>query len=356
MKTDYKIINEDNNLIYLDINILNDSRSRTPATFIINRSSPLLPENNDQYVASIVRFTIPLTVQPLYVFFNNESNIDTAISIKYNNNIYTKTLIFQRTDYNSDVNYSNIEVSGGIYQYQTICNMINNAIKAACVDAGILDVPYMVFDIPTSKYIVYQPISWADIYPYTDITKPKLFFNKILSTYFINFNNITYDNTINNNLCDYLIICSNNRNNLYKDENDISWYSNAQEWNSPQYTNRLSNITIVSNLFPSVGDSLNNTRFQDSNFSSNTLKVISDFEIDKSEVGGQRGVVQYQSQNNRYIDMTGNNKLYNLDFSFYVFFNELINVPGINPYQKIILNPFEVISLKILFKKKSMNF
>jgi hypothetical protein len=162
--------------------------------------------------------------------------------------------------------------------------------------------------------------------------------------------------TCNTTNCDYLVICANNYNNLYTDEAGDKWYSNKQQWNGAQYMNSLSNISIVSNLFPSTGDSLNNTRFQDNNFSSTSIKVISDFEIDKESVGGQRSIVQYQSQNNRYIDLNGNNKLYNLDFSFYIFYNELINITGVSPYQKLILNPYEVISLKIMFKKKVMNY
>lgn len=351
MKTDYTITNDGNNIVYLDINIMNDSNKRIPANFTISRASPILPDDNENYVASIIRFTIPLTSQPLFIFFNGE----TSVSIKYNNNTYTTNLLFQRTDFNNDVKFTNIDIDGGVYQYQTFADMINVAIKTSCTNAGITPVPYITFDTTTGAYTIFQPKTWADIYPYTDSTKPKLFFNNVLSTYFINFNNISYDATQNNNNCDYLIICADTKNNTYNDGTN-NWLTNSQEWNGEQYTNSLSNITITSNLFPCAGDSLNNTRFQDNNFSSSSIKVVSDFEINKSEAGGQRSLVQYQSQNYRYIDLVGKNKLYNLDFTFYVFFNELINEPNISPYQKLILNPYEVISLKIMFKKKVLNY
>lgn len=352
MKTDYSITNDGNNLVYLDINVINDSNKRIPATFTVSRASPILPDNNEEYVASIIRFTIPLTSQPLFIFFKDSNKV----SIKYNGNTYTTNLLFEKTDFNTDIDYTNQFVDGGIYQYQTFANIINTAISTACTNAGISTVPYITYNSDLGKYTIFQPISWADTYPYTDISKPKLFFNNLLATYFVNFNNITYDNNQNNNNCDYLLICSNTKNNLYIDESKNQWLYNKQEWNSGQYSNSLSNITITSNLFPCAGDSLNNTRFQDNNFSSSSIKVVSDFEVVKEESGSQRSLVQYQSQNYRYIDLIGKNKLYNLDFTFYVFFNELINEPNYSPYQKLILNPYEVISLKIMFKKKVLNY
>ena len=354
MKTNYTITKDGDNIIYLDCNIMNDSPKRIPANFSINRSSPILPNNNDEYFASVVRFSVPLSSQPLFIFFEGE----TIVSIKLNGNTVSTPLLFQQTDFNSDNNFTNVNVKGGIYQYQIFADMINVAITTTCTALGITlagQIPYITYDTETGKYTVFQPLSWADTYPYIDTTKPKLFFNNVLSTYFVNFNNITYNNSQNNNNCDYLVICSNTRNNLYNDGTN-NWYSNIQEWNSAQYTNSLSNISIVSNTLPCVGDNLNNTTFQSNGFVSSTVKVITDFEVVKEESGGQRSIVQYQSQNNRYIDLTGNNKLYNLDFSFFVFFNELINEVGLSPYQPLILNPYEVCTMKIMFKRKNLNY
>ena len=351
MKTNYNISEEKNGIIYLDINILNDSTKRTAASFTINRASPLLPEENEKYLASIIRFTIPTTSQPLFLFFK-DINI---VSIRVNMVAYSTPLIFLPTEFDVDNNLVGAGIDGGVYNYQTFADMVNVAIKTSCIAAGLTEFPYMTYDNDTGKFTVFQPISWVDVYPHWNPSIPKLFFNNLLATYFVNFNSMACE-TCNTTNCDYLIICANNHNNLYTDENGDKWYTNKQQWNGAQYTNSLSNISIVSNLFPSPGDSLNNTRFQDNNFSSTSIKVISDFEIDKETVGGQRSIVQYQSQNNRYLDLTGNNRLYNLDFSFYVFYNELINIAGLSPYQKLILNPFEVISLKIMFKKKALNY
>jgi len=352
MKTNYTISKEGDNIIYLDCNIMNYSNKRIPANFSINRSSPILPHNNDEYFASVVRFSIPLTSQPLFIFFK-----DSFLSIKYNNNTVSNNVLFERTEFNSDVNFVDNAIYGAVYEYQTLANMINTTIKTTCTALGITgQIPYMVYNPDSNKYEIYQPLSWADTYPYTDTTKPKLYFNSLLQTYFINFNNISYDNKIDNNKCDYLIICSNNKNNLYKDVDNNLWLSNIQEWNSAQYINHISNISIVSNTLPCIGDNLNNSTFQSNGFVSSVVKVITDFEIEKNEAGGQRSIVQYQSQNNRYIDLVGNNKLYNLDFSFFIFFNKLINEPNFSPYQPLILNPYEICTLKIMFKRKNLNY
>ena len=272
MKTNYNITNDGENITYLDINIINDSQKRIPATFSINRSAPIIHEI-ENYMASVIRFTVPLTSQPLFLWFNDVNKI----SITYNNVRSTKSLIYQQTEFNLDNQITSSGVGGAIYNYQTMANMMNIAIKSACIELGLTSYPYMTFNPETARFKIYMPIFWVDTYPYTDTTKPKLFFNKLLQTYFINFNNISYNNNVNNNERDYLIICSNNNNNYYKDLNNNEWFYNEQEWTGVQYMNSLSNISIVSNLFPSAGDNLNNATFQKSGFQSGSVKVITDF-------------------------------------------------------------------------------
>lgn len=358
MKTNYTITNDGDNIIYLDANIINDSPNRLPCSFNINRSSPILPHDNDEYMASVVRFSIPLTSQPLFLFFNDVN----IVSVKYNNVVQSASQIFEKCEFNKDENFNigNTFVGGGIYNYQTMCNMTNTAINTCCSALGLLaPYPYMIYDSVLTRFIIYAPPSWVDTYPYTDPSKPHLYFNKLLQTYFINFNSISYDNTQNNLNCDYLIIIADNKNNIVNDTSiHNGWYYNMQEWNGLQYINSLSNISIVSNNLPCNGDSLNNTSFQKSGFESSSVKVITDFELIKNEAGSQRSLTQYQSQNNRYIDLIGKNKLYNLDIGIFIYYQELINSTAtrLYPYQQLILNPYEVVTLKLMFKRKTLNY
>ena len=359
MKTSYTLSAQDNgNIIYMDINVQNSSPTRQPASFVINRTSPLLDYPNSEYFASIIRFTVPITSQPLFLFFT-QSNI---VSMKFNGVTVHSELVFQRTEFNTDQVFQNPSsitgtLVGAVYQYQTLADMMNVALADCCNQLSITgQIPYMTYDTVTSRFTVFSPITWVDTYPYTDTTKPKIFLNKLLQTYFVNFNNITYNNQANNNDCDYQIITANNYNNLYEDSNSNKWYMNTQEWNGVQYTNSLSNISIVSNALPYTGDSLNNILLFQNVAQSGSIKSISDFEIEKSEPGSQRALVQYQSQNNRYLDLTGNNRLTSLDMSFFCFYEELVNNGQISPYQQLIMNPFEVITVKLMFKKKSLNY
>jgi len=356
MKTNYNITNDGDNTVYLDINIINDSSNRIPASFTINRSSPIIPHNPEEYMASVVRFTVPLTTQPLFIFFKDVN----IVSISYNGTTVSSSLLFQRTEFNNDTRISQgtASIEGGVYSYQTMADMVNVAIKTCCDTLGLTPYPYMTFDSITTRFSVYFPTFWADTYPYTDVSKPKLFLNKLLQTYFVSFNNISYDNALDNKNLDYLIICSNTKNNFYTDTSSATWYYNIQEWDSLQYINSLSNISIVSSMMPCVGDNLNNNTFQSNGYQSGTVKVITDFEVEKSETASQRSLVQYQSQNNRYIDLVGQQKIYNLDFGFFVYYQELLNQVNttLYPYQPLLLNPYEVITLKVMFKRKSLNY
>jgi len=360
MKTSYNITHEGANITYIDINVQNDSAQRKPASFLINRTAPLLNYPNNEYFASIIRFTVPLTSQPLFLYFDT-SNI---VSITKNGVTASATLVFQRTDFNNDQIFQvpvggTSTLVGAVYQYQTLADMVNVALATCCATLGISglgQIPYMTYDATTNLFTMYAPTSWADVYPYTNNAIPKIYFNKLLQTYFVNFNNMSYNNAINNNNLDYLVIISDTRNNYYLDAVGNAWFYNRQEWNGVQYTNSLSNISIVSNALPYTGDSLNNILLNQNVAQSGSIKSISDFEIVKNEPGGQRSLAQYQSQNNRYLDLTGNNKITALDMSFFCFYEELVNGGQVSPYQPLIMNPFEVITVKLMFKKKDLNY
>lgn len=354
MKTSYNITHDGNDISYIDINVQNSSNTRQPASFIINRTAPFLSNPNHEYFASVIRFTVPLSSQPLFLFYKDTF----YVSITLNGITATNPLIFQQTDFNRDQAFQNPigDLMGGVYNYDALATMVNNAIKACCTTLGITgQIPYIYHNCIEHIYTVYAPLSWSDTYPYTNNSIPKLYFNKLLQTLFVNFNSISYNNAVDNNLKDYLIVVSNNNNNIYTDSNNVKWLTNQQEWNSVQYTNSLSNISIVSNALPYSGDSLNNILLNQNTAQSGAIKSISDFELDKSEAGVQRGIAQYTSQNNRYLDLTGNNKLTSLDMSFFCFYEELVGT-ALSPYQPLILNPFDTLTLKLMFKRKSLNY
>ena len=358
METKYDIYEEDE-IIYLDVNILNNSKMRIPAKFSITRASPILNYPPSKYYCSVQRFTVPLQCMPLKLFFVD----DGIISIKYNNHTTSEYLQFQRMDFNNDINLNNAngDLVGGIYHYQTYCDIINECIKKCCNNLSIGGIiPYITFDIITGLFTIYFPLTWGyTSYPYTtDPTKPQLFFNKILGQLFPSFNSISYDSSINNNNCDMLIICTNQNNNSYIDDNSNKFYFNRQEWKSTQYLCSLSNISITSSLIPLRNENItNNLTFQQNGFSNKYLPILSDFEINKEEIGVGRSICQYTSQNNRYIPLTGDILISNIDISFYAYYQGLIGQISSTPaYQPIILNPYDNITLKLMFKLKKLNY
>jgi hypothetical protein len=345
MKVTSTLTTEDgDNISYLDCNVINDSNKRVQAAFTVNRSGPII-ENPEDYYASIVRFTIPLTSVPLMRWFANRN----FVSVSYAAVTETAEAKYQQTDFNTHGDVPSNVVPGGVYSYQTVCNSVNVAIAQCCTTLGLPVPPYMVYDDGT--FTIFFPSSWADVYPYTNALKPHLFFDRNLFGLFVSFNNMSYDLNQNNNYLDYQIICCDNKNN-----SSGGLISNTQEWSSTQYMQQLTNISIVSQKMPCLGDDLANQALQTTSFGSESVKTITDFELDRTAPGGQRGQAQYQASVYRYIDLTGQKALRSLDFQFFCFFEDLLNVANVNSYRPLFLNPYETLSLKLMFKKKTLNY
>jgi len=335
---------EGDNVTYLDINVINDSQKRVQASFTINRSAPMI-ETPENYFASIVRFTLPLTSVPLMRWFVGIN----FVSVQYSGLTATNEAKYQQTDFNSHGDVPSSVVPGGVYSYQTVCNMVNVAITQCCTTLGLPTAPYMTYQ--DSKFTIFFPASWSDVYPYTNVSKPHLFFDRNLFGLFVSFQNMSYDLNQNNNNLDYLLVCTDNKNNTVG-----GLLTNTQEWDSVQYMNQLTNITIVSQKLPCVGDDLANQALQTTSFGSESVKTITDFEVDKEPAGAQRSQAQYQASVYRYIDLTGQKALKSLDFSFFTYWEDLLNVTGVSAYRPLYLNPYETLSMKVMFKKKELNY
>lgn len=357
MNTNYNITQDDTGqIIYLDINICNDSKFKIPANISINRVSPILPGPPSDYFISVERFSVNCAGNNNLMIMFHDTGI---ISIKYNGIVKSSVLTFQQNDFNNNGINSNNDVQGSISSYQQLVNIINNSL-IDCFNQHSLSglIPYMVYDHVTNLFTVYAPLSWADIYPYTDSSKPKIFFDKLFGPLMPSFNNITYNFNQDNNKCDYLVIISNNNNNLYTDENNNKWLFNRQEYVSLQYLNSLTNITIVSNLIPADSNNLNNVSFQNSS-SSATLNILTDFQANYNEPGVGKSVLQYNSSGkNRYISLYGNTPMYNIDLNLYLFYINLVNnsTTKNNCYQNLLLYPYDSVCMKLIFKKKNLNY
>lgn len=332
------------NISYLDVNVINDSQKRSQATFTVNRSGPII-DNPEDYFCSIVRFTIPLTSVPLMRWFSGLN----FVSVQYSGLTSTQEAKYIQTDFNSHGDVPSAIVPGGVYSYQTVCQSVNAAISTCCTTLGLPVAPYMTF--ADAKFTITFPSSWNDSYPFSNPSKPHLFFDRNLFGLFVSFQNMSFDLNQNNSYLDYLIICTDNKNNTVG-----ATLTNTQEWDSLQYMNQLSNISIVSQKLPCIGDDLANTALQSGTFGSESIKVITDFEIDKSPPGSQRSQAQYQASVYRYIDLIGQKSLLSLDFSFFTYWEDLLNVNNVNAYRPLFLNPYESLSLKIMFKKKMLNY
>lgn len=341
------ISNDGDDVIYCDITAFNNKNEISRADINISRTSPII-NNPKDYLMSIVRFSVQVSSLPLFIWFNDSPNM---VSIKYNNIIKSFIVPYQNTQINSTP-YQQI-IGDAVYTYHQFSNMINSAIKSCHDDLKISgEAPYLTFNDNSSLYTMnFSTLYLTTDYPYNDANKPKLYFNNLLATYMFNFNNITYKTNDNGLYCDYQIICTDNKNNRTYDNNGlIIGYTNTQEYNGSFMSNSFTSLNIVSNNLPVNGDAIMNTSIHGGISTQESLKIVSDFEIDKGRCGEQRSLIQYQAQNNRYIAMQGKGSLYNLNLQIYIYLVER------QIYVPLYMMPYEVATIKVMFKKKSLNY
>ena len=104
----------DENLIYYNIDIRNDTQERIIPSFDVNRVQSIV-NNPLDYEMAIVRFSSPLTSIPLFVFKNDIFKL----SLKIGANQYTEPLVW--------ISNNNVYDDKNVYDIQHLLDMINNA-------------------------------------------------------------------------------------------------------------------------------------------------------------------------------------------------------------------------------------
>ena len=233
--------------------------------------------------------------------------------------------------------------------------MINTAIKSAYalipVPPSGIYIPFMVYNTSTSLFDMYYPIEWVDVYPYTNVTIPHLYFNDSLNWYFQSLPTLTFSNQ---SPLDNLMICENTLLNtgFFPPSTTKAAIIMRQEYNTAALTSSLTNISISSNNLGCVPVNVCTTPFGGSSTSTSTaISIIEDFDINNNDiVGDQRSYQNYTSQNFRYSNLLDKKALYNINLSFYIYSQEK------NDFYHIYIPPHFVLGIKLMFKKKSLMY
>ena len=330
------ITNEGDDIIYMNITGLNTSNLNLRAELNVSRTSTIL-ENTENYLLSIIKFRIPTNTFPLF-FFPDYPLIVTLESL---GSIASVPLVFIQTDFTE---LADIYING-IYSYQVFAVMINNAIIQANTHMAfpLVSLPFIAYNTQSATYEISYPASFQ-----TDLANsPHLYFNTDLNWYFQSFPVLT---NINQSPKDnQLLVLKTNNNNIIMPDNSAGLIM-RQEYNTISLDNSLTNIAITSNNLPVIPVGIA-TSFLSYGGSSNStaISIIEDF--DPSNIAGsQRSYQQYTSQNNRYSTLLHKTSMYNVNLGFYTYSQEK------NKYFEIFIAPHFTISIKLMFKRKNLNY
>lgn len=354
METKLSFKRDGENIIYCDIQATNTSNSIQRMSIDISRSTPII-SNPSQYYLSIVRFKIPTYKFPLFVF-PDPSTRPLIVSMDYNGVTTSSQVIF--TQENFEPVYSN---TNNYFSYQHFLQNINTAIRTCFTSLSLPAItfpqpPYLIYDSDTELISLIALQSYGDIYPYNTLTIPHIYFNQDLYNYFGNLKCINFGRQ--NNGLDNKLIIENLINNIKSYPFDPSTpnvltagFEMKQEYSTIYLMNSLTNITIVSNNLPTVAENIMDAKFT-GNLSSNnqTLKILNDFQPIFDKAGIQRSFQYYQPTAFRYTDIISSSDLFNLNLQFYLFSAETKN------YIPLYIDPTFAISIKLMFKRKELNY
>lgn len=334
IKTKYEYDGED--IIYMNITAFNNSNKDEKIIININRTSPILNMPKD-YLLSVVRFTLNNTLNPLFFLYPDKMNI----SITNNGIIYTEPITY--------INFNNTQLNilNGVYTYSSFACMINEALKKAFIRSGIVgNSPYIIYDEINNKFIIIAESIFLDIPPFTSNNK-KIYMNNFLSSYFANFFSLNND-SLTDELY-YNIIFTDSQIKTTTKYNTVG-YQNIQNWSNNALLNSLTNISVLSSNIPIIGDVLTNTSLIYAVSENQTLKCISDYEINQGLPGEPRNVIQYQPSVYRFVDLQGTQPLNNINLQFYNYYSE------IGKYVPLYIFSYSSLTIKLMFKRKTCNY
>lgn len=325
---------EDQNYIYYNINITKDTQNNGISEFSENRVLPIL-NKSDGYEISVVRFSIPSSNIPIFLWRN-----DFSVSITYQTHIFTQQLIFVSSRNNNVAPY----INNAIFSYTDFIDIINVALESAFLsfknDPVYLTIPML--DRPSeAPILVYDALNklislyTQPQYDITKITPIYIYFNTTLFSYFPAFQN--YGDENNPILAHYFNV-KNNGNNL-DIVNGNPYLRLTQEWNQLFLWNDFQTLLFETDYIP-VNNELLGTQ------KNVTRKILVDFEP-ISSLNDQSIIQFYPQASLRFYDLISNYELRKINMK--VFWNTKDGKT-----YPLIINNNEYLTIKLIFKKKGV--
>ena len=322
---------------YYNASITNLTNVPIPAVYSQNLSKPIINVPSE-YHFSIIRFTVPLTLVPIFIYNSLTTNK------------FTLSLTYAGSTYSTDVI---LPIGQPITNYQTVIDAFN---VAYATDFTLLKIahpailstqpPYLIYDNDNQFFSLvaqqtYQA-SQDNIGVYMNIVAYGLFYN---------FDSIHYGDNLPSKL-DYQILIKNNLDNAYiynqnQSQNVLSVtvpdaYIMTQLNPSLSLWTSTKSLRFVSGNIPTVNEfvtSVNTTQSQQT-------PILTDFELPINNNEQNNSYVQYSpTAEYRLLDLYGSTPLSKIDVNIYT-----VDFAG-NVFP-LMIPPEETITIKMLFRKK----
>ncbi len=357
--------------------------SPTPAVFSEVRSEPILPKTCQNYVMSVIRFTIPTTYIPIQYF---PVEYDIIIPENPNKSIYSITLSYNGSDFQEFLEWKT--QAGGtpippppgptvmgnqtqrdpqyleyysLYSYNHFTSLINNALKI-CFTTNIEPLlPVIPIVVPPAIQRAYEPpyISFNSSTKLFTLYTQNIFLDSEtlpVNIYFNTFLNENFDTSFDTTYFSYTAGLGKNvkfniidRGEDYKIEDptapDGYIYKQVQEYSTLGQMTSFTSIIIKSNSIPVRPEIISLQGPNYGNIATNSESILTDFEIDISDGFNLKSFIHYTpTAEYRRVNMAGNSYLNRIDLQ--VFWKDnydnlyIVQVPA-----------HDIITIKILFEE-----
>lgn len=322
---------QDDEHVYYNIRVLNDI-STTPeklmrAEFQETRVIPVLT-NPNEYELAVVRFKVPTSSIPLFVWTDDEFEISLSF-----NGTTVATFIQYGGGGGGDVG----PYGRAVYSYNTLAELFNITMTSTYNSLKIAqptltgEIPFMLYDPITELYSIYVDPTWDESIPGAPIIGTNTAFIRMLPSFQISFNASVPEAET------WIIRVRDQRKNTEVIDG-ISYLRMDQEFPTLALVSQFTNIAFRTARIPVVGEYLT------AGGTNATQSIITDF--NPTQAAQDRTAIQFFPQGPlRFYPLKGTDELRTLDIA--VFWEDTKQ----NSYP-LFLQPGDSLSVKIMFRRR----
>lgn len=337
--------------LYVNLSLNNQTPDSTGRATLSKVFTENILDNPSDYYCAVVKLEVPLQALPLMIFPDPAvPGFDWRIGVvEYDKTTTVASPWIQTIPFISENGFNSIGSANyyWVYHYGQVSQMINAALSASYIAAGSPG------GDPVGPYVTFDNGIFSFVLPQSFVNAPSagtgwsIAWNNNFNIYFPTWN--VYLKNINNqpDLAEYTLITDQ----LSYDKSFISGtdYLVPQEFSSVDYLNSLRKIVVVSNNLPARKEYIPaSLAANNQSTNSNADSVLIDLQVQlERETGQQRGILTYEADLYRLVDLISNSPLQRINI-------ELYWVDSLNNTYPVPVTRSDSVNIKLGFFKKSL--